>query len=286
MYKATVIEVFIASPSDIIQEKNWFKEIIEEWNIINSKSRNAILKSVGWEHDVYSLLNGQEPQATINNQILKDSDLLVGIFWTRIGTPTKDYDSGTIEEIQKHMKQEKPVMLFFSNVPFVPSSINNEQYEKLLQFKEWCEKNGIINIFNSTDDFIKQFRNQLGIIMNNDKYILELIGKENTSGLASVNHRENTILLSDNALQLLREISLDERGQLMAIMTLGNYIVQTNGKDFGAKRDDARRVAQIKGAIEELEKHELIKATNTKKDSFSITANGYNVVDNIFSQKG
>jgi choline kinase len=37
MYKATVIEIFIVSPSDIIQEKNCFREIIEEWNIINSK---------------------------------------------------------------------------------------------------------------------------------------------------------------------------------------------------------------------------------------------------------
>jgi hypothetical protein len=281
MYKATVIEVFIASPSDIIQERNCFKEIIEEWNIIHSRSRNAILKFIGWENDVYSLLNGQEPQAVINNQILKDSDLLVGIFWTRIGTPTKDYDSGTIEEIQKHMKQGKPVMLFFLYFSVVPSSINNEQYEKLLQFKEWCKRNGVINSFNSTDDFIKQFRNQLGIIMNNDKYILELIGKENFSELSSVSYRENTIPLSDNALQLLKEISLDRGGQLTAIMTLGGYYVQTNGKSFGTGRYDAREVAQINGAIEELEKYDLIRATNPKRELFNITANGYNIIDNI-----
>jgi hypothetical protein len=31
---------------------------------------------------------GDEPQKIINKRILKDADLLVGIFWTRLGTPT------------------------------------------------------------------------------------------------------------------------------------------------------------------------------------------------------
>jgi hypothetical protein len=77
---------------------------MEYYKFKASPTRKAILKSVGWEHDVYSSLNGQEPQEGINNQILKNSDLLVGILWTIIGTPTKEYDSGTVEEIQKHMQ--------------------------------------------------------------------------------------------------------------------------------------------------------------------------------------
>jgi hypothetical protein len=224
-------------------------------------------------------LNGQEPQATVNNQLLRNSDLLVGIFWTRIGTPTKEYDSGTVEEIQKHMQKNKPVMLFFSNAPVVPSSINADQYEKLLQFKDWCQRNGIINTFNSTDDFIKQFRNQLGIIMNNDNYILDLIGKEEETIRETTQKKQ--IQISEDAQQLLKEISLDGNGQLVAIRTLGGYIVQTNGKSFGTGRYDARETAQINGTIEEMERYDLIRPTNIKRELFIITANGYKIADAI-----
>ena len=67
MYKATVIEVFLASPKDIIQERILFREIVEEWNVINSKNRKAVLKPVGWEQNVYSSLEGKEPQTIINS---------------------------------------------------------------------------------------------------------------------------------------------------------------------------------------------------------------------------
>jgi hypothetical protein len=49
----------------------------------------------------------------INRQVLADCDLLVAIFWTRIGSPTGSALSGTVEEIEKHLKAEKPAMLYF-----------------------------------------------------------------------------------------------------------------------------------------------------------------------------
>jgi len=280
MYKATVIEVFIASPSDIIQEKNCFREIVDEWNVINSKKRMAILKPVEWEQNVYSSLEGQEPQAIINKQILEKADLLVGIFWTRIGTPTKDYESGTIEEIKKHMQRNKPIMLFFSNVPVVPSSINNDQYEKLVNFKNWCEKNGTINTFDSTDDFKRKLRNQLGIIMNDNQYFLEIIGKDDSS-LISENQNKDNINISEGAQRLLREISLDSNGQLMVLSLLGGYTVETNGKHFGSEENDPREIAQINAEIEELEQNNLIKAATSKRDIFTITAKGYDLADKL-----
>ena len=45
---------------------------------------------------------GERAQAIINRQIVKDSDLVVAIFWTRIGTPTGVAQSGMIEEIEEH----------------------------------------------------------------------------------------------------------------------------------------------------------------------------------------
>jgi len=280
MYKATVIEIIFASPSDIKQEKKCFRDIIDEWNVINSRQRKTVLKSVDWEYNTYSSLEGQEPQAIINKQILENADLLVGIFWTRIGTPTKDFESGTIEEIKKHMQQKKPVMVFFSDAPVIPSSINKDQYDKLLIFKDWCEKSGIISNYDSMDAFIAKFRSQLGIIMNEDQYILNLIGNDN-SEMYLDNSRVGDVYISDDAQELLKEVSLDYNGQLMSIMTLGGYTVQTNGKSIGTGSNDAREIANINAVIEELEKYDLIRATNQDRELFNITAKGYEVSDKL-----
>jgi hypothetical protein len=42
---------------------------------------------------------GAPPQTIINQQVLDKFDLLVGVFWTRVGTSTENHLSGTIEEI-------------------------------------------------------------------------------------------------------------------------------------------------------------------------------------------
>ena len=58
---------------------------------------------------------GDRPQAIINKQVLANCDLLVAVFWTRIGSPTGVAVSGTVEEIQEHLNAGKPAMIYFSS---------------------------------------------------------------------------------------------------------------------------------------------------------------------------
>ena len=81
MYYARVIRVLITSPSDI--DKTIIGNIIDyidRWNRLNSVSRKIVLRPLRWERDVYSDLNGKESQQTINKQIVKASDILIGVF--------------------------------------------------------------------------------------------------------------------------------------------------------------------------------------------------------------
>ena len=55
------------------------------------------------------------PQEVINRMIVDECDLLVGVFWTRIGTPTGVADSGSFEEIERVAAAGKPVMFFFGS---------------------------------------------------------------------------------------------------------------------------------------------------------------------------
>ena len=147
-YQAEIYNVMIASPGDVDNERRIVKEIVYEWNAIHSMRRKIILLPVGWETHSFPAM-GDKPQEIINSQVLKNCDLLVGIFWTRIGTETGAYPSGTVEEIEEHIKAGKPVMLYFSNKPAHPDSINSLQYEKLISFKESCRERGLYEKYDS-----------------------------------------------------------------------------------------------------------------------------------------
>lgn len=86
-YTATVIPVMIASPSDVHETRAATRDILLEWNYIHSDATRLVLMPVGWEtHSSPEL--GMSAQDLINERVLRDCDLLIGIFWTRIGTPT------------------------------------------------------------------------------------------------------------------------------------------------------------------------------------------------------
>jgi hypothetical protein len=52
MFDAKVIEIFIASPSDVMAERDLIEKVIYEWNTVNSKARELVLQPIRWEKNV------------------------------------------------------------------------------------------------------------------------------------------------------------------------------------------------------------------------------------------
>src|SRR5579859_5410098 len=125
-FEASVINVMIASPADVEQERTEIRAAIHAWNEVHAEERSLVLLPVGWETHCSPAM-GDRPQEIINKQALERCDLLVGVFWTRIGTPTGKAQSGTVEEITSHMDKGKPTMLYFSQAPVRADSVDNEQ---------------------------------------------------------------------------------------------------------------------------------------------------------------
>ena len=48
-YKARVFRVFIASPSDVLLEREITRNVLEQWNSINSEREKIVLVPIGWE---------------------------------------------------------------------------------------------------------------------------------------------------------------------------------------------------------------------------------------------
>ena len=124
--KATILNVLIASPSDVSAQRNAVESAIQEWNANHHAETGVMLQAVRWESHSYPA-SGDRPQAIINQQIVDQGDFLIGIFGNRLGTPTGAAQSGTIEEIEQFRKAGKHVALYFStaDVPETPTAINS-----------------------------------------------------------------------------------------------------------------------------------------------------------------
>ncbi|KKL03464.1 hypothetical protein LCGC14_2625910, partial [marine sediment metagenome] len=166
-YSATVFRVMIATPSDVQEEREIVREIIHEWNATHSNTARLVLLPVGSDTHAVPVM-GDRPQEILNEQILRDCDLLVAVFWRRIGTDTGRAPSGTVEEVREHLEAGKPAMLYFSNALVAPSSVDQTQYLALLEFKEQCKTEGLIEEYDSLDEFRQRFSRQLQSIVQDE----------------------------------------------------------------------------------------------------------------------
>ncbi|MTF40341.1 hypothetical protein [Cyanobacterium aponinum] len=158
--------VLIASPSDVTEEREIIRKEIARWNSINSESEKIILLPTGWETDATPDLS-ERGQAVINRQLIDDNkcDILIGVFWTRIGTPTPEAQSGTVEEIERALAEGKRCMVYFSDKAIPPSTMNNEQYERLKQYKQDLNKRGLTSQYKDTDDFKEQVSDHISKVV-------------------------------------------------------------------------------------------------------------------------
>ena len=159
-YDSRVYRVLIASPSDVEEEREIAVRVIQEWNDLYSYSRKVVLLPLRWETHTAPEY-GTRPQEVINRAIVDQCDLLVGIFWTRIGSPTGASESGTLEEIERVGKAEKPVMLYFSKVEIDPDKIDFAQTERLRHFKSTTYPKGLIESYKKLIEFRDKFARQL-----------------------------------------------------------------------------------------------------------------------------
>jgi len=91
------LRVFVASPGDVQAERARIEKAIREVNLSAPKEANIELELVRWETHAYPNF-GKDAQAVINEQIGTEYDIFIGILWSRLGTPTPRFASGTLEE--------------------------------------------------------------------------------------------------------------------------------------------------------------------------------------------
>lgn len=166
----TQYDLLISCPSDVKEELNVIKETVEEFNRLFGEPNNAQIVIKHWSKNSFPQ-SGGHPQELLNKQFVLDCDAAVAVFWTRFGTPTDQYGSGTEEEIEELIKSGKQVFLYFSDCHIAPSSLNQEQYQKIKDFRTKYESRGIYGTYTNIDEFKKSFLNHLTL------YFVALLNK-------------------------------------------------------------------------------------------------------------
>jgi uncharacterized protein DUF4062 len=150
-FTADVFRVLIASPSDLAEERKAAIEAVYEWNAQHSSAESIVLLPVAWESHA-TPRSGIRPQEAINEQLVTTSDILIGMFWTKLGTTTGVAESGTVEEIDSFVAAEKPALLYFSNRPIDPNRIDLKQHKRLKGFQAVTYMKALVGSFASPDE--------------------------------------------------------------------------------------------------------------------------------------
>jgi len=204
--------------------------------------------------------------------LLDDADLLIAVFWTRLGTPTARAESGTVEEIKRHIEAEKPAMIYFSSKPVQLDSVDAEQYQLLQEFKSWCKENGLIQEYDDMFDFYKKLSRQLASELNDKVHFAQ----PNDDVLLAIDELPASPELTNEAETLLIEAAGDPRGIIMKLSFTRGFYIQTNGKRF-VEQNNPRSRAAWEGALSDLEIAGLVEPRGVEGDVFGVTRGGYEV---------
>lgn len=275
-YTATTFNVMIASPGDVASERAIIRDVVYEWNAVHSSARKIVLLPIGWESHSSPEI-GASPQGIINEQVLTKCDFLIGVFWTRIGTATDNYASGTVEEIEKHVANDKPAMLYFSSQPVAMDTADLTQIAKLKEFKESMRSRALFESYDSHADFKEKLYRHLQIKVNEHP----LFHSSTQSPTSEVVESKTALpQLSSESRILLKEASQDPHGQIILARFIGGTAIQTNGKNL-IPSDEHREVARWEQALDELIQKGLVVARGHKGEVFEVSNLGYQIADMI-----
>lgn len=153
------------SPSDVSSERDAVTEILAKWNAQIGTALGARIELVKWESHSTPDLSGP-PQEVLNKQLLPDCDFAVAIFWSRLGTPTENYESGSVEEIDKLLQKGKRVLIYFNTSPIPQDMLDDDQFERLQKVKKRFLKQGLLSTYESTEELKIDIQNHLTSVVN------------------------------------------------------------------------------------------------------------------------
>ena len=302
-----VFQVFVASPSDVSDERRLLEGIIRQLNKIWSRSLDITFELLKWETDVRPSFS-TDPQAAINEQIGLEYDVFIGIFWGRIGTPTPRAASGTIEEFElaysrfMSSKTSPEIMIYFKDAGIAPSKIDTDQLQKVNEFRESLTmKGGLYSMFEDHAGFESSLRSHLSALAQKFSSQQRNIVAELASGheqptqvIELLTEEDDYGLLDYTEIYTLR---LDEMNSAMtsigdATLRLGEQLSQRTAEmqivDKSSVKDvrrNAKRAADDMNSFADVVKTQVSVMTSSREVAFDALSNALSLQTDFTSDK-
>lgn len=273
MFTANVYRIMIGCPGDVQEEVQTAKDVINRWTSLHAEQNGTVLIPINWETHSYPE-HGAHPQKILDSQLAGKSDMLVAIFGAKVGTPTDTSLSGTIEEIEEHMKAGKPIMLFFRKYNDLTKT-SSEELAKLESFKSSIKSQGLYREYNAEKDFEKAFSDALTLFLT-DHWLKESI--PNTS-------KETSVKFAEEEIEVLKSWTASNRPEAHSIRYMDgtSYIIG----DLQFDVTDARSLVKWKDFFNRLEKVgfiELSRYTRSGEPVYQLCVPAYEYIDSLDKQ--
>lgn len=119
-YHSLTLHMLISAPGDVDPEDmRTVHRTVNRWNFRQGRRMvpsPVTVVPVSWTDHAYSEF-GIRPQESLNHQLVEEADLAFAMFADRLGTPTGEADSGTVEEMNVMRQAGKHVSLVRSTAP-------------------------------------------------------------------------------------------------------------------------------------------------------------------------
>jgi hypothetical protein len=134
-----LFRILLAAPSDVTEEHTVVESLLGEWNVQHGERLRARLELLSWRTHSYPA-TGSRPQALINRQFADRADIVIAVFWRKLGSHTGKAVSGTVEEIERALSRRKKVMVYFSER--TGAEQKPEMFRRLMSGEYFSERTG------------------------------------------------------------------------------------------------------------------------------------------------
>jgi hypothetical protein len=168
----TEIKVFLGSPSDLVEERQKFRDIIayvNKWAYLSriqfaARSSDDLSPDVGHAQDL------------INERVFRDCKIFALLLWKKWGTPTKRYSSGFEEEYEtaralKAEDNEIRISLYFRDIPSYMLNEPDRELERVLAFREKAKDECFYKTYENVDEWAKLLEENLRDWLNQPRIL-------------------------------------------------------------------------------------------------------------------
>src|SRR5215207_8284701 len=141
---ATSYRLLVSAPGDVPSgDIESVMSTVARWNVIYGRQLGAVVVPVHWElHSAAE--HGVRPQASLNTQLVKDADIVIAIFWHRLGSHTGEAESGTVEEINEAHENGAYVAILRCARDVDPRKVDPDQAERLSGFLDQIQSESLM----------------------------------------------------------------------------------------------------------------------------------------------